>query len=377
MKQQPEIPVPDTISQKHRVKPDHIVHGGDIESAHRQYGTPIDKWIDLSTGISPLPYPDTKIATDVLTRLPYQRDSFRSAVRAYYGDYDFLATNGSQQGIAALPHCLKTLPIVLPDVGYQSHAAAWMQQGAESIHYPSQHVDAATRVIEKLIASGRAFHLLVINPNNPTCCRFSPTTLQRWSRRLVDGAILIVDEAFADLYPGQSVLAEGFAANMLVFRSFGKFFGLPGLRLGFVFAASSLLAAMRASIGVWDVNGAAQEIAIRAFRDRDWQTKTRQRLHHLAVENQKMWQCLFDSLRRQGYPVSEAHQLLFSSYTLDENPAKRLFDVLAQNAVLVRIIYLEPGRAIIRIGRIDTQRGQQVARINRIIRQSIDTMQLS
>ncbi|KZY63145.1 hypothetical protein A3740_03440 [Oleiphilus sp. HI0068] len=353
---------------------DRILHGGDLETASKCYGVPIEKWIDLSTGISPMHYPDVDISTEYLTRMPYQKDNFRSAVRGYYGQHDFFATNGSQQTIASLPKCLKNFPIVLPDIGYQEHAEAWRQHGAELVYYPSNNVDDAKKVIEKRLASGDAFHLLVINPNNPTCITFSPETLKYWSSQLTEGAALIVDEAFADLCPEQSVLGANFAANMVVLRSFGKFFGLPGLRLGFVFAGQTLLHEMKAFIGVWDVNGPAQEIATRAFLDAQWQADARQRYLDLSRDNQKLWQGLFIQLREQGGDVSEAHQLLFSTYTLEDEKAKRLFEVFAQHGVLLRLIKIGKGHSLIRIGFVDIQNVQQVTELNHKIKQSMHAL---
>ncbi|PID42119.1 MAG: threonine-phosphate decarboxylase [Proteobacteria bacterium] len=343
------------------------VHGGDLESACKRYGIPLENWIDLSTGISPLPYPNTQISAHSFTRMPYQQESFRRAVCDYYGEYDFLATNGSQQAIMALPGCLNNLPVLLPDVGYQEHKAAWAQHGAELLYYPACQVEQATRVIEQQIAAERAFHLLVINPNNPGCCCFSPVTLSRWARQLPPGSNLIVDEAFADLEPEQSILKSGLASglesNMLVLRSFGKFFGLPGLRLGFVFADSPLLSALRPRIGIWDVNGPAQEIATRAFRDTHWQTETRRRIRKLSEQNQSVWRELFDQLREQGHRVEESHQWLFSSYTLDKELARQLYELFARQGVLLRLVDTGKGQAIIRTGVLDSSGIEQMTSI--------------
>lgn len=354
---------------------DRILHGGDIGTASKCFGVPREKWIDLSTGISPLHYPAVDISIEYLIRMPYQQDSFRSAVRGYYGQHDFLATNGSQQTIASLPKCLKNLPIVLPDIGYQEHAEAWRQHGAELVYYPSQNADDAKKVIEKWLASGDEFHLLVINPNNPTCITFSPETLKYWSSQLAGDAALIVDEAFADLCPEQSVLGANFEANMVVLRSFGKFFGLPGLRLGFVFADQSLLYEIKAYIGVWDVSGPAQEIATRAFLDTQWQADARQRYLDLSRDNQNLWQGLFNQLREQGGDVLEAHQLLFSTYTLEDKKAKRLFEVFAQQGVLLRLIQIDKGHSLIRIGLVDIQNVQQVTKLNHKIKQSMHALE--
>lgn len=354
-----------------------LIHGGQLEAASENYGIPMEEWIDLSTGINPLAYPDISLTQDSLMRMPYQQQAFCHSVRNYYGDYDFLATNGSQQVINVLPMCLNELPIVLPDIGYQEHQAAWAKHGVELIYYPSLDTGRATAFIDELIATGRAFHLLVINPNNPTCCTFSPCTLKRWAKQLSNDAVLIVDEAFADVSPSDSVLAANMTNNMVVLRSFGKFFGLPGLRLGFVFSSPNLLAKISVYVGIWDVNGPAQEIAIRALNDKGWQEKMRKNLVELSRSSHALWRELFKRARDQGHLTSESHQILFSSYVLTRDMAQRLYEELAQREVLLRLYPVDEKQAIIRIGLVDADKDHLIEKLNLIIKQSMRALGLS
>ncbi|WP_197479734.1 hypothetical protein, partial [Oleiphilus sp. HI0132] len=121
-------------------------------------------------------------------------------------------------------------------------------------------------------------------------------------------------------------------------------------------------------------NGPAQEIATRAFLDAQWQADARQRYLDLSRDNQKLWQGLFIQLREQGGDVSEAHQLLFSTYTLEDEKAKRLFEVFAQHGVLLRLIKIGKGHSLIRIGFVDIQNVQQVTELNHKIKQSMHAL---
>ena len=61
-------------------------------------------------------------------------------------------------------------------------------------------------------------------------------------------------------------------------RSFGKFFGLPGLRLGALIAPQDTLETVRRCLGIWSVSGPALAAGAQAYRDSGWQQETRHRL---------------------------------------------------------------------------------------------------
>ena len=93
------------------------------------------------------------------------------------------------------------------------------------------------------------------------------------------GGLLVVDEAFMDAAPsGASLAADVSGGNIVVLRSFGKFFGLAGLRLGFALAAPKIAARLSAMLGPWAVSGPALAIGAKALADAAWIKKTRIRL---------------------------------------------------------------------------------------------------
>lgn len=363
--------VPKTLADGASIAEEACVHGGDLEWASQHFKVPLEDWIDLSTGISPFAYPHVEISPSALTRMPYQQGEFTHAVRDYYGSDCFLATNGSQQAISALPYCLEPLPIILPDIGYQEHARVWGQRGAELIRYPALDADKAEAFIDALIEQKQASHLLVINPNNPSGCQFSSHTLMRWAGKLAEGAAMIIDEAFADCDPAQSALNAGLQDKMIVLRSFGKFFGLPGLRLGFVFANENLRRKMRPHVGIWDINGPAQEIATRALKDRSWQREARISIAEASRENTLLWWECFDELREQGCLHFVRHQKLFASYCLDKSTALDMFQVFARQGILLRLIPIDSDYSIVRIGLLDTGQDHHVKRLLDSIQRSL------
>ncbi len=91
--------------------------------------------------------------------------------------------------------------------------------------------------------------------------------------------MLIVDEAFADFDGADDSLAPALpASGAVVLRSFGKAYGLPGLRLGFAIASPDIAKPLRAALGPWPVSGPAIAIGARALSDLAWAAATRARL---------------------------------------------------------------------------------------------------
>jgi len=165
----------------------------------------------------------------------------------------------------------------------------------------SEHLRAATLAghdvaeVSGLDQMSEARLAVVVNPNNPDG-RILPKSLlldlaDELARR--DG-ILVVDEAFADVMPAEFSVADAVAArrNIVVLRSFGKFFGLAGLRLGFALTASNIACRLRAWLGPWAASGPAIHIGRIALANEEWKTATRKRL---AIAAQRLDEMLVAS----------------------------------------------------------------------------------
>jgi len=335
------------------------IHGGDIASASQYFNIPEADWLDLSTGVNPKAYPIPLINDHAFRAMPYQASGFLEAVTAYYRHEYYVATNGSQQSIALLPSLLATLPVLLPETGYEEHLQAWKLNGNNTLFYPALDIDKAVDFIEKKLSDDESRHLVIINPNNPTGLQFSPEVLNKWANKLGNGAKLIVDEAFIDVNPMQSVLGQYFHENMIVLRSFGKFFGLAGIRLGFCFSEPGLLERLRKSIGVWDVNGPAQVIATKAFQDREWITDTIALANANITDRKALFFSLFDPLRVDW----QTHHAFFSSYLLDKEWGTHIYDFFGRQGILLRLIPLSGHQCLIRVGQCDFQQSTNKERI--------------
>jgi len=230
-------------------------HGGRLNAAARRFGIPRADWLDLSTGIAPWPYPLPPVPPDVWQRLPEDDDGLDEALCAHYGAPG-LPVPGSQWAIRALPQLLPRGRVALPQPLYAEHPTAWQAAGHTLVAW-----DEA------------ADYAVLCNPNNPTGALIPRACLLERAQRV---RLLVVDEAFIDDDAQASLL--GAHPNIVVLRSLGKFFGLAGVRVGFVFAAREWLDRLRGLLDPWAVSHPARWAARRALADRAWQSRQRLKL---------------------------------------------------------------------------------------------------
>lgn len=242
--------------------------------AAERFGIPLSDWLDLSTGINPRAWPAPEVPGIAWQRLPEADDGLEQAAARYYGAASPLPLAGSQAAIQALPLLRAPCRVGVPDVGYQEHAHAWRRAGHEVVSLPGCDLD---RYFDT--GSGALDCLVVINPNNPTGRRFSQETLLAWLEHLAGrGGWLILDEAFMDPTPGQSMLVHAGRPGLVVLRSLGKFFGLAGARVGFLYAEAEVRTAVEHFLGPWALSGPSRWAAAQALEDRPWQAETRSAL---------------------------------------------------------------------------------------------------
>ncbi len=242
-------------------------HGGDLTRAAERFGIPEADWLDLSTGINPDAYPNTEFDTALLHRLPTTGDAAPAlaAARRFYGAPDgaaIIAVPGTQAALQALPTMRRPGPVAILGPTYSEHGFTWRAGGHDVAE------------VSNLDALADAHVAVLVNPNNPDGKRLAPGDITALAKAR-GGNWTIVDEAFCDAEPDLSVAAETGSDGLLVLRSLGKFFGLAGLRVGFVIGAADVIAAIETRIGPWPVGAAALAITAGALADRDWINATR------------------------------------------------------------------------------------------------------
>jgi cobalamin biosynthetic protein CobC len=247
-------------------------HGGALEVARRlEPGAP-EPWIDLSTGISPYAYPLPDLDPEAWSRLPESGALAEleavAAQRYRVAAENVVAGAGSQALIQALSHILSRGAVGVLTPTYSGFATAFAAAGA--------------RIVEakRLEDMGDVDVAIVVNPNNPDGRIISRAPLLDLHERLARrGGVLIVDEAFADFNAGGESFAPSLpGSGAVVLRSFGKAYGLAGLRLGFALTSPDMIQRLRAALGPWPVSGPAIAVGVRALGDSDWLEATRARL---------------------------------------------------------------------------------------------------
>jgi cobalamin biosynthesis protein CobC len=310
--------------------PDEVLpHGGDIAAARRLFADAPEPFVDLSTGINPYSYPLPQLPVDVFARLP-DNDALAATTAAAAQAYGA----PSAVHVVAAPGTQILLPLV----------AALVRPGRAAIVAPtySEHARAAAlaghQVVEiaDLDALGTvpdAALVVVTNPNNPDGRLFDRRDLMMLAKRLeARRGLLIVDEAFMDVGPPHASLAGDVSGTVVVLRSFGKFFGLAGIRLGFALAAPALARRLAIKLGPWAVSGPALAVGARALADLTWMQETRRRLAAQAAR-------LDAILAGAGLEIIGG-TLLFRLVRTDA--AAQLFRHLGRAGILVRLFPQHP-----------------------------------
>ncbi len=252
-------------------------HGGQCRAAAMRYNIPLEDWIDLSTGINLNGWPVKDIPADLWQRLPEDDDELVEVACQYYGAPSLLPVAGSQAAIQALPRLRESSRVSILSPSYAEHAHAWQRTNHQVKTVTPEEINDALPDTDVLV---------IINPNNPTGTVFSVEQLLDWHIQLAQhGGWLIVDEAFMDATPEQSIASYTNRPGIIVLRSLGKFFGLAGTRVGFVCSDKTLLTQLDAVLGPWPISTASRWIAILALRDTVWQAQTH---HNLAKESKRL-----------------------------------------------------------------------------------------
>lgn len=252
-------------------------HGGRLRKAALEYGIPLADWLDLSAAINPEPWPAPPLPDSIWQRLPDNDAAVHTAAASYYGCDQLLAIAGSQSAIGWLPQLRLHSRVQVFEPGYMEHTASWQAAGhSVSIRPLTQRNQALAAIADGREATPDV--VVVINPHNPTGDVAELELLQRVHARLASkGGWLVVDEAFADGGAAASCIPGGgqgpMPEGLIVLRSLGKFFGLPGLRSGFAFAAPSLLQPLRERAGPWPLTTAAQHLLPQVLTDSQWQAR--------------------------------------------------------------------------------------------------------
>ncbi len=232
-------------------------HGGGVDAAVQHYGGARADWIDLSTGINPVAYPIPAFTAQDWGALPdtNAQNALITAARAFWRVPEgaaVLAAPGASGLIARIPALMAPGSVRIRTPTYNEHARAFNAAGWA------------------VVDTGKAQAAVLVHPNNPDG--------RLWSADDLTADLCIIDESFCDVMPEQSLLSKAVQPGVIVLKSFGKFWGLAGLRLGFAIGDPALIATLEQMLGPWPVAGPALRLGTQALADVAWADASRARL---------------------------------------------------------------------------------------------------
>ena len=294
-------------------------HGGNVVAAARQYG--VSDMLDLSTGISPVFYPSNTIEAVQWQSLPTEDalDLCIKAARSYYKvprHLEIVAGPGTQSLLQLIPRFIQQGHVWVKQPTYNEHMPAWQSAGHE--------------VLVGDTLPSAATHAVIVAPNNPTGDADLIGIIEVAEHIARRGGLLLIDGAFADGVFGEDVLRELQGNPSVVhLRSFGKFFGMAGLRLGFAIGQVDLISQLCEGVGPWAVNFAALSLGAEAMSDTQWVAS-----HHRWLELQ--------SKRLVSLLVANNFEILGGTplfQTVRHDAAHSLHAHLAKNGIWTRVYY--------------------------------------
>ena len=279
-------------------------HGGGIDAAIAQYGGTRNTWVDLSTGINPVPYPLPDFAKFHWTQLPDQAafDAFETVARKFWNipeNAAIIPASGASAIIAMLPSILEGSSAVIPEPTYNEHRAAYLANGWQV----SKTGDVKT----------------IVHPNNPDGRLYAQEDLTAQT--------CVIDESFCDICPEFSMVSHATDRGHIVIKSFGKFWGLAGMRLGAAIVPERMASTIRERVGPWAVSGPALHTGTLALQDSQWINETRKRLKADAKK-------LDDIMLEKGI-TSLGGTSLFRLYHVQN--ARACYERFAENHILTRV----------------------------------------
>lgn len=264
-------------------------HGGGVDAAAATYGGARDLWIDLSTGINPVAYPLPVFDGRDWSVLPDDRAqaALARAARQFWQIPDgaaVLAAPGASSLIARIPALMAPGKVSIQEPTYNEHGRAFAAAGWD--------------VGEEIAVQAQ----VLVHPNNPDG--------RVWAASDVTADLCIIDESFCDVMPMQSLIALSARPGVIVLKSFGKFWGLAGVRLGFAIGDPGMIAKVAQMLGPWPVSGPALAVGTQALQDVPWADAARARLAADAAR--------LDALITQVGPKVVGGTSLFRLYDTDD-----------------------------------------------------------
>lgn len=254
-------------------------HGGNLAEVARQYGIAENELLDFSANVNPAGPPrevldairELAARPERFARYPDTRsDPLRGAIARRQGVEPncIVVGNGAAALIDAAVRSVAPRACVVPVPAFSEYTRALAAAGVAFVPF---RLDATFTFDDAALLDCVERHgaelLVIVNPHNPSGTLIDRDRVVRLiaasSRR---GITLLIDEAFIDYRSEQSVLqAATVSDRCVVIRSLTKFYGMPGIRIGYASASPAFAAAITARLPSWPVGTIEMAAALAAI----------------------------------------------------------------------------------------------------------------
>jgi threonine-phosphate decarboxylase len=282
-------------------------HGGDVERVAREAGIPVERLLDFSANVNPMGLParaaerlarearDPRMVSHYPNPEASELRCLLSRQLGISGECIVIAA-GADSLIHAAVHALRPKRCLVPIPAFSEYERASRAYGCEVMTIPLTPEWSLDR--QRLQAAEAGDLVVFTNPHNPTgACASREEMLDRIDAMRAAGCFVLADEAFIDYAPHAAITREATTRpGVIAIRSLTKFFGCPGLRVGYAVAAPEPARSLAAQVPAWPVTALALNALVEALRDVDYSRDTIER-------NQQARTQLSAALRRLGIHV--------------------------------------------------------------------------
>ncbi len=318
-------------------------HGGNIREIAKRYGLKPEEIIDFSASINPLGMSKRarKAVVERVDSILHYPEQFAEgltleAARFYGVPNDCLiASNGSTELIYLIPRAFKPKKALIINPTFSEYKNALKIAGCGIDYFLMLEEDGFRLRVDPLkrVLKGGYNILYICNPGNPTGTLIQKSDiLDIVDNSLSHDTLCIVDEAFIDFAEEESVKREAVErSNLIVLRSMTKFFGIPGLRIGFAIGNKERIGEMMVYKEPWSVNALGSIAAIEGLGDTEYIEESRR---YVAKERYHLFSALKEIQGLKSFPSSANYILL--KIKRDGVDADSLAATLAKEGILIR-----------------------------------------
>lgn len=272
-------------SQKKTVDITVPIHGGGVAKAARELGIDVEDILDFSASINPLGMPEgvKRAAIGALDESVHYPEVDASSLRQALAEHhnlpaaNILPGSGSTELLYLFPRILKPKRVLLVIPAFCEYERSFAQSGTKVDYFIlDPEADFELDPAELLHAVKPDTDLVLLaNPGNPTGQGIDPGAIELIARSIREQALLAVDEAFADFCPSLSAIEQVTEhTNLYVFRSMTKFYGIAGLRAGYIAGPAMGIAHLAACKEPWTISTPALAAAKACLIEEEYQRQT-------------------------------------------------------------------------------------------------------